>query len=93
MVIDMLWKQLKIKYPNLEIDAHSNSLHVIKENNPSNQVMKIGFYGDYMMAWRCVPRYESYPEKILAADPDFMSKIFDVLEGRRPEWKLKSAGN
>ena len=86
MIVDMLWKRLKIKYPNLEIDMHLNSLHVIKDGNVNSQVLKIGFTGDTMHVWRCIPRYSSGEEKIYAADPECIDKIFDVLEGRRPKW-------
>lgn len=80
----MLWKELKVKYPKLEIDVHPNSLHVIRGDNVSDMVLKILFDGDRMVVWRCIPRYNSDPEKIYAADPEFIAKIFDVMEGRRP---------
>ena len=81
MVIDMFGEELKVRYPNMDLSIHPNSLHVIKDND--RMVLKIGFFGDYMTVWRCVPRYESEPEKLFAADPDFIDKIFEVMEGKR----------
>jgi len=83
-VIDMLWGELKKRYPNLELYIHDNSLHVIRGEDQRDQVIEILFDGDIMRVWRCIPRYESEAETIQAADPVFIEKIFDVMKGKRP---------
>jgi hypothetical protein len=79
----MLEPEVNKRFPNLRFVSHPNSFHVVRPKaSETIDVLKIGFYGDRMKVWRCIPRYETGPIEVLAADPDFISQIIDVLTGR-----------
>jgi len=83
LVHKMLEPEVHKRFPNLRFVLHPNSLHVVRPKTTGvTDVLKVGFYNDRMKVWRCIPRYETGPIEVLAADPDFISQIIDVLTGR-----------
>jgi hypothetical protein len=81
LAVEMLRPAVEKEFPNLKFAINPNSLHIVRQ---SINVLKIAFYGDRMKVWRCIPRYETPPFEILAADPDFIEQIMRILTGKEP---------
>jgi hypothetical protein len=96
-VVSMLADELAVRYPkSLVLEAkplppadpnHDDGIYVVRPSEVGGHatvVLQVLCRYDYMLVYRAVPGYESDVEKVYAADPNFIDKIFDVLEGRRP---------
>ena len=77
----MLKDKLSDEYPNLRLWFHHDSIHI---ERGGLAVLRIIFCADRMRVWRCIPRYESEAVTVLAADPDFLDKIVNILIGKAP---------
>jgi hypothetical protein len=64
------------RYPNLSAAKRGNKI-TVKRNNVT--VLAIEVVEDYLLVSREVPRYETHPRKIRAADPNYIDQVFEVL--------------
>jgi hypothetical protein len=78
IVIDMVWRELKKSYQNLDLIKYDNGFSVMKDDREILTV-QVCNSGNQVKVWRTVPRYETSPKKISAADPEFVSKVIGVL--------------
>jgi len=76
LLFAMLKPELGKRFPLLHVVWQDTGIVVWKGGTP---VLLIKVHDDYVMVSRQVPRYEMEPKKILAACPDFVDKILNVL--------------